>query len=166
MTIAQAFLPEFDHEMATTRSLLALVPDDRATWKAHPKSFSIGDTAAHLANLPVWAIMTMRQREFDANPPGGPAWTSPKFGSTAENLANFDRNIADARAAIGEANDADYMVTWSLKNNGATVLSMPRVACIRSFVINHIIHHRGQLSVYLRLLDIPLPSIYGPTADS
>src|SRR4051812_5535972 len=110
MSIAQALLPEFDQEMATTRRLLTLVPDDKATWKAHPKSFSIGTVAGHLANLPVWARITMQQTEFDVNPPSGQAFVSPPYESAARNIEHFDRNVADARAILADSSDQDFMV--------------------------------------------------------
>ena len=166
MSIAQSFLPEFDNEMATTRRLLALVPDGRADWKAHPKSFSIGAIAAHLATIPTWVTTAFSGTEFDFNPPGGPGFVRPTFKGTQATLEMFDANAAAARAAIAAASDEDFAVNWSLKNNGQTQMTMSRVHCVRGFVLNHSIHHRGQLSVYLRLLDVPLPSIYGPTADT
>jgi uncharacterized damage-inducible protein DinB len=165
MSIAEAVIPEFDQEMATTRRMLERVPEAKAAWKPHPKSWSLGDLAAHLANLPVWGSMTMAGTELDVNPPGGPAWTPPGYGGRSANLANFDTNVAACRAALARASDADYMVGWTLKNAGQAAFTLPRVVCIRSFVLNHIIHHRGQLSVYLRLNDVALPSVYGPTAD-
>lgn len=164
MSIAESVLPELDNEMATTRRLLERVPPN-LDFKPHPKSFSLGDLAAHIANLPVWGVMTMQQTELDLNPPGGPGWTPPKYGSKDDNLRNFDQNVANARAALAAASDPDYLVGWTLKNAGATIFTMPRVVVIRAFVLNHIIHHRGQLSVYLRMNEVPVPSIYGPTAD-
>ncbi|MBM4188289.1 MAG: damage-inducible protein DinB [Gemmatimonadetes bacterium] len=164
MSIAESVLPEFDHEMATTRRLLERVPAN-LDFKPHPKSFSLGDLAAHIANLPHWGVVTMQGTELDVNPPGGPPFVSPSYGSRSDNLATFDKNTAAARAALAAASDSDYLVNWSLKNGGATVFTMPRVVVIRSFVLNHLIHHRGQLSVYLRMNEVPVPSIYGPTAD-
>lgn len=165
MSISQAILPEFDSEMATTRRLMERAPADKGAWKPHPKSYALGDLLTHLSNLPGWTVVTLQETELDVNPPDGPAWKSPPYESLAGCLAAFDANVAAARAAIEKATDEDYMVTWSLKNGGQTVLSMPRVVCVRAFVLNHLIHHRGQLSVYLRLNDVPLPQIYGPTAD-
>lgn len=165
MSIAQAVLPEFDNEMATTRRLIERAPVDRGDWKPHPKSYSLGELITHLANLPRWAVMTIEETELDLNPPGGPPWTPPQYEGVARTLETFDANVAAARAALEKASDEDYMVTWALKNAGETIMALPRVVCIRSFVLNHVIHHRGQLSVYLRLNDVPLPQIYGPTAD-
>lgn len=165
MAIAESLLPEFDHEMATTRALLERVPEDRAAWTPHPRSTGLGALAAHLAQLPGMAAMVIGQDEVDMNPPGGPGYTPPGFTTTAALLELFDANVARSRAAIAGAADEAMGVSWSLKNGGHTIFSMPRVAVLRSFVMNHIIHHRGQLSVYLRLNEVPLPSIYGPTAD-
>ncbi len=166
MSISASLLPEFDQEMATTRKLLERVPEAKTSWKPHQKSFSMGDLSLHLANLPSWGTMTMQRTEIDLNPVGGPAFTPPTFESMAKTLETFDTNVTKTRAAIAAAPDADFMVTWTLKNGGQTIVALPRMACLRSFVMSHMIHHRGQLSVYLRLNDIPLPSIYGPSADT
>ncbi|MFL5578160.1 MAG: DinB family protein [Gemmatimonadaceae bacterium] len=166
MTIAHSLLPEFDQEMATTRTLLERVPEDRASWKPHAKSKSLGELAAHVANLPSMAPRTIFQTEVDMSPPGGPASSPPRFTSTAALLATFDEHVRQARTAIAGAADHELQVPWSLKNGGHTIFTLPRAAVLRSMLLNHIIHHRGQLSVYLRLVDVPLPPIYGPTADT
>lgn len=165
MSIAEAVLPEYDQEMATTRKLLERVPDAHKDWKPHQKSWSLGELTIHLCNLPSWAVMTLKETELDMNPPGGPPWTPPTYTDRAGALKMFDENVKAAREAIARTSDRDYLVDWSLKSAGQTLMTLPRVVCLRSFVLNHIIHHRGQLSVYLRLKDVPLPSIYGPTAD-
>ena len=163
--IAQSILPEFDNEMANTRKVLERLTDAIATWKPHPKSFSAGDLGLHIANMISWTNMTLTQTELDMNPPGGPAWTPPVYESAKRTLAMFDENVVKARAALAGASDADFAVNWSLKNGGQSIFTMPRVAVIRIFVLNHVIHHRAQLTVYLRMKDIPVPSIYGPSAD-
>jgi uncharacterized damage-inducible protein DinB len=165
MSIAESLLPEFDQEMANTRRVLERVPDAHRDWKPHTKSWPLGGLAIHLANLPVWGTMTMQQTELDLNPPGGASWTPPRFTSTVQALKTFDDNVKTARAAFAKASDGDYLVSWTLKNNTQALFSLPRIAVVRSFVMNHMIHHRGQLSVYLRLKDVPLPAIYGPSAD-
>ena len=165
MSIAQSVLPEFDHEMASTRKALERVPADKASWKPHPKSFTLGDLAAHISNLPSWTVYTLRDRELDLNPPGGQPWKSPTFESTEATLKRFDENVAAARAAIEKARDADFDLSWTLKSGGHEIFTMPRVVVLRSFVLNHLIHHRGQLTVYLRLNDVPVPGLYGPSAD-
>ena len=160
MTIAESLVPEFDREMSTTRRLLERVPDDKLAWKPHEKSMSLGDLSTHVANLPSWGSTTLTQSEFDlatAHIPGA--------GSRAELLARFDKNVADTRAALVGKADPELMAQWTLKHGGQKIFSMPKVAVWRSFMMNHVIHHRGQLSVYLRLNDVPVPAIYGPSAD-
>jgi uncharacterized damage-inducible protein DinB len=166
MAIAESILPEFDHETATTRTLLERVPADKPEWKPHVKSMSLGQLAMHIANLPQWASITLERKEFDTSPPDGARITTPSFESTRHLLDFYDANVGAARALLVRATDAEFMVQWTLKNGGKSMFSMPRVAVFRSFVLNHAVHHRGQLSVYLRLLDVPIPNIYGPTADT
>ena len=165
MTIAEMLLPEFDQEMATTRRLLELIPEEKAGWKPHPKSWTLGELGLHLANLLSWTKPTLEETELDLEPPDGPAWKPPTFESAAENLKHFDANRDEARAAIASCSDADMMVPWTLKKAGETFFSLPRVVCLRSFILSHTIHHRGQLTVYLRQCEVPLPPVYGPTAD-
>jgi uncharacterized damage-inducible protein DinB len=165
MSIAQTLLPEFDQEMKTTRAMLAVVPDAKAAWKPHAKSWSLGDLAMHVANLVSWTAITLKQTELDLNPPGGAGWKPRAFTTVEALVADFDANVKAAREAIAAARDEDLAVVWTLKSAGAKVFAMPRAACLRFFVMNHVIHHRGQLSVYLRLCDVPLPRVYGPTAD-
>jgi uncharacterized damage-inducible protein DinB len=159
--MVDALLPEFDHEMTTTRKLLERVPDDRLAWKPHDKSMSIGALATHLSNLPWWGEMTLTRPEFDVASVGPQAEAT----SRAQILETFDRHVAATRAARSASSDAELMAPWALKREGHTIFSMPRASVWRSFVLSHVVHHRGQLSVYLRLLDIPVPSIYGPSAD-
>ena len=161
MAIVDALLPEFDHEIATTRKLLERVPDDRFDWKPHDKSMSLGQLASHVATLPSWGQMTMNQPEFDL----GGDFRQPEMKTHADLVSTFDRIAADTRAAMAGKSDAEFMAPWTLKHTGKTLFTMPKAAVMRSFVLNHLIHHRGQLSVYLRLNDVPLPSIYGPSAD-
>lgn len=164
MAIAEALLPEFEHEMATTRRVLERVSAPHASWRPHPKSWTMGELALHVARVPSWTALTLRETLFDLNPPGGLP-QQKGFESSAALLETLDNNVAQARDAIRTTNDAAFMVPWSLASAGKVVFTMPRIAVMRSFVISHLIHHRGQLSVYLRLRDIPVPSIYGPTAD-
>jgi uncharacterized damage-inducible protein DinB len=166
MAIAESILPEFDHETATTRTLLERVPADKADWKPHVKSMSLGQLAMHIANLPRWAAIALERTQFDTNPPDGTRPLSAPPESAQGVLETYDENVAAARALLARTTDGEFMVQWTLKNGGKTMFSMPRIAVFRSFVMNHAVHHRGQLSVYLRLLDVPLPSIYGPTADT
>jgi uncharacterized damage-inducible protein DinB len=165
MSIAQGFLGEWDQEVESTKKLLALVPADKADWKPHPKSMSLGRLASHVAELPSWASATLELDELDMNPPGGPAYTPAEFGSTETNLANFERIAVEARKAIERAPDAEFMRNWTLKTGGNALFTMPKIAVLRSFVFNHLIHHRAQLGVYLRLQDVKIPGMYGPSAD-
>ncbi|MHB1327745.1 MAG: DinB family protein [Gemmatimonadales bacterium] len=151
--------------MSVTRNALSRVPGEHAAWRPHPKSYTLGDLAAHIANILTWVGPTLSETELDLNPPGGTGWKSPTFESTPALLATFDANVAEGRAAILATADDAFGVPWSLKYAGAVIFTMPRVVVLRSFVLNHLIHHRGQLAVYLRLLDVPVPQIYGPTAD-
>jgi uncharacterized damage-inducible protein DinB len=162
MAIKDALLPEFDEEMKTTRTLLERVPDAKAAWKPHPKSMSLGELAIHLATMAGWTMPTLTQTHMDF----AADFTPPVFGSTAEALKVFDQAVAKARATIAATSDADFMVPWTLRRGDHVFFTLPRVVVLRSMVLNHAIHHRGQLSVYLRLNDVPLPSIYGPTADT
>ena len=164
MGLGESMLPEFDHEMANTRKTLERVPDDKFDWKPHEKSWAMGGLATHLSNLPGWTSVTIDMDEFDMAPEGKPATAAP-LHSRQEVLAVFDKNVTAARAAIAGAGDEHLFKPWTLLSNGKKVLSLPRVAVLRGFVMNHIIHHRAQLGVYLRLNDIPVPSIYGPSAD-
>jgi uncharacterized damage-inducible protein DinB len=160
MTISQTLLPEFDQEMKTTRRLLERVPSEKAEWKPHPKSFPLGHLAQLVATMPGWITNAVTSTELDLAGGGG-----YKFQKTDALLEQFDRHVREARAAIAAASDADFDVPWSLKMGPQVVLlTMPRGAVVRQH-ISHLSHHRGQLTVYLRLLDVPIPSIYGPTAD-
>ncbi len=165
MALSEALLPEFDHEMANTRKTLERVPDDKFAWKPHEKSGTMGWLAGHLANIPSWANFTINQDSLDLAPQGAPVQPLPPANSRKELLDTFDKNVAAARAAIAGASDPQLVKPWSLLKNGNPILTMPRIAVLRSFVMNHSIHHRAQLGVYLRLNNIPLPAIYGPSAD-
>ena len=165
MSIAASFLPEFDMEMATTRRILALVPAEHADWKPHPKSFSLSALAMHLRDFPQWGVMTLVQPELDLAASNAGAARAP-FSTGEAMTAVFDAEVAKCRAALAATTDEQMHAPWSLKSGPVTVFTLPRIAVLRSSVLNHMIHHRGQLSVYLRLLDVPLPDMYGPTADT
>jgi uncharacterized damage-inducible protein DinB len=164
MGIAASMLPEFDNEMANTRKTLERVPDDKFDWKPHDKSSSMGSLAGHLANLPGWTNITLDMDVFDMSP-GGEPFKTPECHSRQELLDTFDQNVSKARTTLESAEDEHLFKPWTLAANGQEILTMPRVAVLRSFVMNHMIHHRAQLGVYLRLNDVPVPSIYGPSAD-
>ena len=167
MPIQDTFLPEFDHEMATTRRLLERVPEDRLDWAPHPKSMTLGRLAGHLVEIPTWIRTTLDKDSHDlagADPTEVEA-KRPKHTSRAALLEAFDEATKTARALIASKTDEDLGKPWLLRNGGRTIVSMPRTGVLRSFLMNHLIHHRGQLSVYLRLLDVPVPAMYGPSAD-
>lgn len=161
MTIKDALLAEYDHEVGTTRRLLERVPDAQLGWKPHEKSMSLGGLATHLSNIPNWAGALLNQSEFDLAGAGPNLEAKP---SSAAILEAFDLSTRQARQWLDKA-DAEYQAPWTLKRGGHVMFSMPRVAAFRSFVLSHMIHHRGQLSVYLRMHNVPVPSIYGPSAD-
>jgi len=165
MSLAQSLLPEFDQEMMLTRKTLERVPTDKGAWKPHPKSFSLGHLAQLVARMPAWLTLTVQQTELDLNPPAGERkFPGYSLETTETLLREFDDNIASARAAIAAASDSEFMVPWSLKVAGKTVLTLPRIGMVRN-TMNHLIHHRGQLTVYFRLIDVPVPALYGPSAD-
>lgn len=165
MTIGQSMLPEFDQEMQNTRKTLERAPDDRWNWKPHDKSGTLGWLAGHIATLPGWIAVTIQTEELDFAPVNGPAYQPPKTDNRAELLAVFDKESAGARAALAAVSDQEMMKGWKLLAAGKEIFTMPRIACIRGFAMNHLIHHRAQLGVYYRLLGIPVPGLYGPSAD-
>jgi uncharacterized damage-inducible protein DinB len=164
MAIKDALLPEYDHEMGTTRRLLERTPEAEFAWKPHDKSMSLGQLAGHIANIPHWCSAITDNTVFDVLTVGDDA--RPKAPtSLADLLVEFDTKVAIARAKIAATGDPQMLEAWTFKQGDQEIFTMPRVAAIRSFIMNHLIHHRGQFSVYLRLHNIPLPPIYGPTAD-
>lgn len=165
MNIAQSILPEFEMEMALTRKALERVPDDKLDWKAHPKSNTIGWVACHLAEIAGWVEGTLTQDSWDLNPQGGEPYQSPKLNSRQEILNLFDANVTAAKKQIAATPDEEFGKSWSLLSSGQALITMPKVGVIRTWVINHIIHHRAHLCVYLRLNNIPVPAIYGPSGD-
>jgi uncharacterized damage-inducible protein DinB len=161
MAIKDGLLAEYDHEMGTTRRLLERIPEDKLSWKPHDKSMSLGDLSTHLSTIPNWAGNILNDSSFDfADAP--PNLTAKTSRSAV--LEQFDAAAKQTRAWLDKS-DAEYAARWSLKRDGQELFSMPRVIAFRSFVLNHMIHHRGQLSVYLRLTNVPVPAIYGPSAD-
>lgn len=159
MSIGADLLPEFDQEMASTRRVLERVPGDKAQWKPHPKSFALGHLAQLVSWMPGWIATTLNQTSLDLAQAGGYS-----FEKTDTLLAGFDKSVREARAALTASRDADFAVPWSLKHGERVLFTAPRGTVVRQH-ISHLSHHRGQLTVYLRLLDVPVPSIYGPTAD-
>jgi len=165
MTIGQTMLGEFDYEMQNTRKVLERIPDDKWSWKPHEKSGALGWLAGHVATLPEWAAMTINTKELDYAPVNGPSYQPPKMDNRKELLAEFDKAVAATRAALASVSDSEFMRDWTLLAGGKTIFTMPRAAVVRGMVFNHIIHHRAQLTVYLRLLNVPVPGLYGPSAD-
>ncbi len=162
MAIHDMLLPEFDQEMASTRKMLSAVPEDHLLFQPHAKSWKLNRLAGHIAELPGWITHTMKVELLELSPsdyhPFEPA-------SRAELLDKFDRNVSDARAALATATDEQFNVLWTMKWDGNVVMSQPRIGVIRSVVLNHLIHHRAQLGMYLRLANQTVPGMYGPSAD-
>lgn len=165
MSVKDTLLPEFDMEMDNTRRTLERVPDDKFSWQPHPKSGTLGWMATHIATIPQWAKITLEQDSIDIAPPGGSNFVPPKPANRKELLDVFDKNRSDARVALAAADDATYAKPWALLMGGKELFREPRAAVLRRMVFNHIIHHRGQLTMYLRQLDVPVPALYGPSAD-
>ena len=165
MSMSQALLPELDHEMAGTRRTLERVPEDRLAWRPHPKSTTLGGLATHLANLPSWIGYTIRLDSLDIAPVGAPPWREEEKTTRQALLDHFDKHLAEGRTLLAAATDEHLRGPWTLLGVGKAHFTMPRIACLRTFVMNHAIHHRAQLGVYLRLLDLPVPALYGPSAD-
>ena len=165
MPLSQMILPEFDQEMATTRKILERVPEGVGDWKPHSKSMTLARLAGHVAELPGWGVTTLTQTELDFAPAGQPPYQPTFFTTQAETLKLFDEGVKACRDAIAKASDADLQVMWTLKRAGQKLMSMPRIAVLRSMVMNHLIHHRAQLGVFLRLNDVAIPGSYGPSAD-
>jgi len=165
MRIADLLLPEYDAEIAITRPVLERVPDDRGEWRPHPKAFPMAHLAQLVAMLPGWLVSAMEQTELDIAPRDG-----PKIGYTTEKtatlLAMFDKNAKAGRSALVRGKDEDFQVPWTLKAAGNAISTQPRYMVVRTMVINHLVHHRAQLGIYLRLTDQKVPSMYGPTADT
>src|SRR5262245_55043502 len=160
MSISASLLPEFDLEMSNTRKALERIPDDKISWKPHEKSWEMGGLATHLANLLSWTVYALKRDSLDLAPPSGESFRVEPKNSREAILDDFDKNVAAARAAIAEASDEEMLKPWTLLKGGVTLMTLPKIAVLRGFVMNHIIHHRGQFTVYLRLNDIPVPSIY------
>jgi uncharacterized damage-inducible protein DinB len=165
MTIGQSLLSEFDQEMQNTRKTLERVPEDKWSWKPHEKSGTLGWLAGHVATMVEWIPVTLTTQELDYAPVGGPAYQPPKIENRKELLAEFDKNVSAARAALASVSDAEMMKNWKLLAGGQEIFTLPRIACIRGMVLNHHIHHRAQLIVYFRLLNVAVPGLYGPSAD-
>ncbi len=165
MHVRDTLLPEFDHEMAMTRLAFeraAALPAAALDWRPHPKSFTLGGLATHLAQLPRWGVSILTKDFHDL------AESAPQVSalpSIADVISAFDGHVREVRAALVEMPDGQLLQPWALRRAGRIVLSVPRVSALRGFVVRHVVHHRGQFTVYLRMHDVPLPPLYGPTAD-
>jgi uncharacterized damage-inducible protein DinB len=165
MSIAQSLLPELDQEMAGTRKTLERIPADKFEFRPHEKSFTMISLATHIANMLNWGTVTIQQDSFDYAPPGAEPYQELPAASVEDLLAKFDKGLAEFREALAGASDETLLANWSLLGGGNTIFTMPRIACLRGMIFNHLIHHRAQLTVYLRMCDVPVPALYGPSAD-
>jgi uncharacterized damage-inducible protein DinB len=165
MGAAEGILAEFDHEMAGVRKTLERVPAEKFEWRPHPRSGTMGWLASHLATLPGWAVDVIGKDGMEIAREGKPPSGPPKMKTQQEVLETFDKKREAAHAAIAGASDEHLMKMWRLTFMGKEIFNLPRIAVLRSYLISHMIHHRAQLGVYLRLNDLPVPSLYGPSAD-
>lgn len=165
MGLSASLLPEFDQEMGNLLKTLERVPDGKFDFKPHEKSPTMGWLANHLANMPGWTTFTMSETSLDVRPSGAEQYSEPQASTASELIQNLDKNVAAARSAIESATDDQWMQPWSLLAGGKEIFTLPRVAVLRSMILNHMIHHRAQLTVYLRLNNVPVPALYGPSAD-
>ena len=165
MAMRDGFLADFDYEMATTRKLLERVPEDKGDWKPHNTSMPMGRLAGHVAEMIGFGGMIFQGDSFDFRPAGATPPQPTVMTSRKQLLELFDKNVATVRTEVGKASDEDLLKTWTLLAGGNTIFSLPRIAVLRSMILSHVIHHRGQLSVYLRMNQVPIPSIYGPSGD-
>jgi uncharacterized damage-inducible protein DinB len=165
VAIKDALLQELEQEAAATRKLLKNVPEERLEWKPADKSMTLSRLATHLAELPGWGVHTLTTEEMDINPPGAEPYKPVQLQTVSEILELHDTNIAKLREAIAASSDDDFMKPWTFKNAGAVIFTQPRIGVLRGMVLNHTVHHRGQLSVFLRLSGASVPGTYGPSAD-
>lgn len=165
MSLSQALLPEYDQEMAKTRATLERVPEEKFDWRPHEKSFTFLELSNHIARLPGWGSATVEMDSLDLAPDGGQYEPPPPAESLEGVLEIFDESVASFRAALEGADDAHLMQPWTLLSGGEELFTLPRMGVLRGMIMNHVIHHRAQLGLYLRLNDIPVPAIYGPSAD-
>jgi len=161
--VKEALITEFDHEMAVTRQLLERLPEAAFAWKPHEKSMSLGGLATHLSQIPHWGHSILMRDGYDLVDDN--AGHAAEKQTVAEVLRTFDAHTSEVRKSLSERTDAELSKPWALKRGGHLVMSMPKAGALRRFLFNHLVHHRGQLSVYLRMQNVPLPPIYGPTAD-
>jgi uncharacterized damage-inducible protein DinB len=164
-SISASLLPEYDQEMTVTRKHLERVPDDKLGWGPHEKSMTMGKLASHLAESISWGPMMLTADSMDFDSPEMQEYTPPNYESRAKILEAFDESVVKTREVLASTSDGDWMSTWTMKKGEEVLMSMPKVAVVRGFMMSHNVHHRGQLSVYLRMCDVPVPQTYGPSAD-
>lgn len=165
MSIAQSLLPELDREMAGARKTLERIPEDKFEWRPHPKSFTMIALAKHIADMVGWGVFVIKDPSFDFAPPDGEPYKEAPAESVDALLSTFNKNYAEFREALSGASDETLLKEWSLLAGGKVIFTKPRIVCLREDILNHIIHHRAQLGVYLRSNDAPVPALYGPSAD-
>ena len=165
MTIGQGMAQELQHEAISARQVLERIPDEKFDWTPHEKSMNFGKIGSHVAESVGWAPYTLETDGMDMAPVDGPAWEPYVAKNTAEILSTFDKNVELAVKALNEVSDETLMQTWTMKKAGVVVLSLPKVAVMRGFILNHLVHHRAQLGLYLRLNNISVPAMLGPSAD-
>ncbi len=161
MTLKESLLSEFDHEMAATRQLLLRVPEEAFEWRPHERSYSLGGLATHLAVLPRWGSSILDHDHYELSENG----RRPAHATRAEVIATFDANLADVRRKLVDRSDGELATPWTIRRKGTVLMSLPKAAAFRRYLIQHLVHHRGQLTVYLRMHNVPLPPLYGPSAD-
>ena len=162
MSERDSLLPEFDQETAATRRVLERVPDAALEWRPHAKSFNMGELATHLSRLPHWGTLILKQDSYDLATSGPRGQALPTIAAI---LTQFDANVREVRTTLVEMTDGQLLQPWTLRRGDRVVMSVPKVSAVRGFVVRHLVHHRGQMTVYLRMNDVPLPPLYGPTAD-
>lgn len=165
MSMNESLLPEFNQEMSITRRALERVPMEKTAWRPHEKSMPLGALASHVANIPAWMAPTILQDSLDLAPPGGEPYKTPQAATREELVGFFDRNVEEARSALAGVTDERLLQTWTLLMGGKEAFSAPRIGVLRGMILNHNIHHRAQLGIYLRLNGVAVPSTYGPSAD-
>lgn len=162
---AKSYAAALDHVVAGSKALLEAVPDDRMDWRPHDRSWTLAQLASHVANIPSWTQATLSMSRFDIAGDGGGAPAQPQYGSSAELVAALEKNAAMARELVENTSDEEFASPWTMLVGGEERFTMPKGAVMRGFILDHMIHHRAQLGVYLRLLDVPVPQTLGPTAD-
>lgn len=163
--VPKPILSAFDQIVAGSRAVLAVVPDDQLDWRPHEKSWTLGELATHLANLPIWTMATLSVSEFDISPADGGPPPLAALTTSAELVDALEQSAAAARSAIEGCSDADLASPWTMLVAGEARFTLPKGTVLRTFIMDHMIHHRAQLGVYLRMLDVPVPQLFGPTAD-